>query len=110
MKLKCTRILFFSTFLPTAVIAANAIGNQVKAGGVHYNIASTEGLSACENNVNITPESSPRAGTSSRRQQDVLPRGLSGPGHRLRAGTDRSLGSARGRTRNSGAVGVRMML
>lgn len=40
----------------------NAIGNQIKAGGVHYNVAWTEGVSACDNNVSIAPESSPVCG------------------------------------------------
>lgn len=62
MKLKHTLTLLLSIVIPTAVNAAIAIGNQIKAGGVHYNVAWTEGLSACDNNVSIAPEGSPACG------------------------------------------------
>lgn len=55
-------VLLLSTALPAAVNAAIAIGNQIKEGGVHYNVAWTEGLGACDNNVSIAPESSPACG------------------------------------------------
>ncbi|KAH8774400.1 hypothetical protein F5883DRAFT_14537 [Diaporthe sp. PMI_573] len=59
-----TLILLLSAALPAAVNAAIAIGNQIKAGGTHYNVAWTERLPACDNNVSIAPESSPACGNS----------------------------------------------
>lgn len=96
----------------------NAIGNQIKAGGVHYNVAWTEGLNACDNNVSIAPESSPVAGATSRstatRTASRAARPLAPATHRHLSGscarTGRSLGPARKRKRSLGAVGVRMML
>lgn len=64
MQLTNTLILLLITSLPAAVNAAIAIGNQIKAGGIHHNVAWTEGVSACDNNVSITPESSPACGNS----------------------------------------------
>lgn len=64
MKLTNTLAALLVTALPTAVNAAIAIGNQIKSGGTHYNVAWTEGVSACDNNVSIAPESSPACGNS----------------------------------------------
>ncbi|KAI7775128.1 hypothetical protein LA080_007361 [Diaporthe eres] len=54
--------MFLSTALRIAVSAAIVIGNQIKAGGVHYNIAWTEGFSAYDNNVSIAREGLPACG------------------------------------------------
>lgn len=64
MHLTNTLALLLSTSLPAAVNAAIAIGNQIKAGGIHYNVAWTEGVPACDNNVSIAPESSSACGNT----------------------------------------------
>ncbi|KAG6357801.1 hypothetical protein INS49_013680 [Diaporthe citri] len=38
------------------------VQQQIKAGGVHYNVAWSKGLNACGNNFSIAPESSPACG------------------------------------------------
>jgi hypothetical protein len=49
-------LLFAATVLPV-VHGAIAIGNQIRDGGTHYNVAWTEGLSPCSSDVAIAPES-----------------------------------------------------
>lgn len=45
------------TVLPVAHTAI-AIGNQIRAGGTHFNVAWVEGVSPCQENAEIAPESS----------------------------------------------------
>ena len=43
--------------LPAIVSGSIALGNQIREGGTHYNVAWTEGLSPCQGDVAIAPES-----------------------------------------------------
>ena len=49
-------LLFAATALPV-VHGAISIGNQIREGGTHFNVAWTEGLSPCSGGVAIAPES-----------------------------------------------------
>ncbi|KAI0008569.1 hypothetical protein F4779DRAFT_427707 [Xylariaceae sp. FL0662B] len=49
-------VLFVAAALPV-VHGSIAIGNQIREGGTHYNVAWTEGLNPCSVAVEIGPES-----------------------------------------------------
>ena len=49
--------LLAAATLPAVVNGAIALGNQIREGGTHYNIAWVEGISPCQGGVAIAPES-----------------------------------------------------
>lgn len=70
MQLTNPLVVLLLAALPAAVNASIAIGNQIRAGGDHYNVAWTEGVDACNNDVAIAPESENMCGSENTFQVD----------------------------------------